>query len=329
MKLFSFITKMVVVTMLLPLSFAVCASAQKTSQSTPLEGSFAGLSGDGFMEMIFSGNILETKLNGVSVARGSFSYTNNVLTWNLTHAHIPRRTSRVSSGAFESLGTLTNEYRWIKIPIVKTVTTWDYKLIGDELFLSNYESVAVAFGTETIMSVPGDFPPLTRNNPNISDFVIWTRLPPYATTIIGGYGGYGGNVSIPAIIRGIPVVSIGPSSFESRAITQLQLSNNVKFIDAEAFSLNFLTRIDIPDGILLIGNKAFYKNQISEVVIGEGVRVIGAGAFAENPVRKITVKSTDLLIFDSAFDTNFKSAFLRYGAGIYSYDNGTWSFTGI
>jgi len=316
---------LIVLTIIFFSGFAGCSSAPKSAEGTPFEGNFSGISGDGFTEMIFIGNILEIKVNGISNARGSFTYSNNTLTWNMTHAYIPRNRSMAQTGVFEMMIIYDSQYRLMKIPLVKTTTTWEYKLDGDRLFLSNYQSGSAAMGININTSIPGDFPPLTRNVSAANTPKTWTHTYPYAITIMSGYKGYGGNIAIPGTIQNTPVVSIGPSSLSASAITQVQIPPNVRFIDMEAFSLNHLTKVDIPDNILLIGSKAFLKNSISELIIGKSVAVIGAEAFAENPINKITIKNPDIFIFDNAFDTDFKAAFQRHGIGTYSYNNGIWS----
>jgi len=325
----------IIIVIFLFFGFSGCSSAPNSSQSTagnlvgsaPFEGNFSGISGDGFTEMVFSGNNLEIKLNGVSSARGKFTFSDNKLSWNLTHAYVPRKRSMAQTGVFEAMVIFENRYRWIKIP-GKTVTTWNYRLSGDNLLLSDYESVATILGMSNSVSVSGALPPLTRGAPVADALKIWARTPPCAITIAAGYKGYGGNVTIPGTIRDTPVVSIGPSSFTGSGITQVQIPPNVKFIELEAFSLNRLIKIDIPDTVLLVGNKSFYKNSISEVIIGKSVYVIGAEAFAENPVRKITIKNQDVFISDSAFGNDFKSAFLEHGIGVYTYNSGVWNFEG-
>jgi hypothetical protein len=326
MKNIFYATRIVVLSIILSFGFTGCASMQKGSSVTPFEGSFSGLSGDGFTEMIFKGNILEIKTNGIYSASGTFKYTDKMLIWYLTHAYIPQKNTTAVSGVFETLIMLNDQYKWIKIPFVKTVTTWDYRLVGDELFLSNYETVSSAFGQEVRSAVSGNFPSLKKNKDETSLPGIWSLTHPYATAITGGYKGYGGNISIPSKIRDVPLVSLGPSSFSGCGITQVQFSNSVKLINQEAFSSNLIVKLEIPDEVLLVGNQAFIKNKITELTIGKGVLVIGAGAFAENPIKKITVKSADIFIFDSAFDTDFKSSFLKNGSGSYSYDNGAWKF---
>jgi len=321
------IVTVIVLTIFYLFCFAGCASTQKTSSAaTPFEGSFAGLSGDGFTEMIFTGNNLELKTNGISTAKGSFEYSENKLMWKMTHAYLPKKNLTVASGQFEAIAYMDDRYRWIRIPLVKTLVTWDYKLVGDELFLSNYENVASALGQEIRMAVPGNFPPLARNKSYADLAVIWKLTPPYATAITGGYKGYGGNIVIPSKIRDVPLFSLGPSSFSSCGITNVQFMPGIRLISQEAFSSNHITKLEIPDDVLLVGNQAFMKNKITELTIGKGLLVIGSGAFAGNPIKKITVKNRDVFIFDSAFDTDFKSAFLKNGEGVYSYDNGAWKF---
>ena len=318
------ILHVIVLTIICLVGFAGCASAQKTpSAARPFEGSFAGLSGDGFTEMIFTGNRLEVKYNGFAEAKGSFEYSGDKLIWKLTHAAaFFKAKSRVSSGAFEAVTFTADKSSWLRISAGRI--TWDYKFIDGELFLSNLEYVPGVFWTLDRKAIPDNFPPLVKNAADAAG--MWKPTIPYAMVRGRGYTGYGGNIVIPSKIDGLPLVSLGPFSFSGRGITNVQFAPSIRIINREAFSSNFIAKLEIPDTILVVGNHSFMKNKIAELTIGKGVAVIGAKAFAENPIKKITIKSPGVFIFDSAFDADFKEAFLKYGVGVYSYDNGSWRF---
>src|SRR5665213_2659924 len=84
------------------------------------------------------------------------------------------------------------------------------------------------------------------------------------TITITGYTGSGGAISIPAMINGTNVTSIGYGAFN-------EINNN----------FNELTSVVIPNSITSIGGDAFYScDSLTNITIPTNVTNIGVGAFA-------------------------------------------------
>ena len=79
------------------------------------------------------------------------------------------------------------------------------------------------------------------------------------TIIITGYTGVGGSVTIPDMITGLPVTSIGPSAFSGLTnLTSVTIPDGVTNIGDSAFLNCFnLTNVAIPASVISIGNFAF------------------------------------------------------------------------
>jgi hypothetical protein len=79
------------------------------------------------------------------------------------------------------------------------------------------------------------------------------------TITITGYTGPGGAVTIPSVINGYPVTSIGDSAFYNcRTLTSVTIGNRVTNIGDWAFDYCMsLTSVTIPKSVTSIGNDAF------------------------------------------------------------------------
>lgn len=98
-----------------------------------------------------------------------------------------------------------------------------------------------------------------RIRPLLTPAQEYTYVTNSGTISITGYTGYGGDVTIPGTIDGLPVASIADGAFYN------------------ATSVNSAT---IPDSVTNIGSSAFYACwYLTTVTIGEGVASIGAHAF--------------------------------------------------
>ena len=81
---------------------------------------------------------------------------------------------------------------------------------------------------------------------------------------ITGYRGFGGNVSVPASLGGLPVKAIGPNAFVP------SLTNSF-----------FLTSIIVPEGVEVIGERAFFGHWgLNSVTLPNSLRSISRWAFA-------------------------------------------------
>ncbi len=145
---------------------------------------------------------------------------------------------------------------------------------------------------------------------------------------ITGYKGFGGAVTIPDTITGLPVTSIGPQAFRMCTnLTSITIPNGVTSIGYDAFGFcrsltgvtmgNSVTRIGnwafnccssliqvtIPNGVTTIGSYAFdFCSSLTSVTIANSVTNIGDGAFSHcTSLTSITIPDSVTNIGDSAF----------------------------
>ena len=92
---------------------------------------------------------------------------------------------------------------------------------------------------------------------------------------------YEGNVTIPSVIYGYRVKSIGYRSLRKTNITSVVIPNGIETIGTEAFEqCSKLTSIDIPNGIKTIGAEAFKTCSLLETArIPESVQTIYSEVF--------------------------------------------------
>jgi len=124
-----------------------------------------------------------------------------------------------------------------------------------------------------------------------------------AITIIG-YTGSGGNVNIPAEIKGKPVTAIGESAFYNNKLTVVTIPTSVTSIGKSAFEKNQLTSVAIGNNVTYIGEYAFQSNQLTSVTIGESVTYIGESAFESNQLTSVTIPNSVTEIVRRAFYNN-------------------------
>ena len=101
-------------------------------------------------------------------------------------------------------------------------------------------------------------------------------------TIITGYNGNGGDIEIPSILGGYPVVGIAYMAFSHNTnITSVIIPNSVKNIAYGAFvDCEKLTSVVLLDNITSIGEYAFYNcEKLTDIVIPDSVTVIERSAF--------------------------------------------------
>ncbi len=152
-----------------------------------------------------------------------------------------------------------------------TVTGFSSATAGTVVITVHYENCTAQF-TVTV-SEPLEIP----------DFE-YTMAEDNVHAIITGYLGSGGAVTIPDVIDGHPVISIGASAFERCAtIESIVISNGIESIAASAFAYcPNLTDITFPTSINIIGNDAFYQcAMLQSVSFSEGLEEIGTYAFSQ------------------------------------------------
>lgn len=125
-----------------------------------------------------------------------------------------------------------------------------------------------------------------------------------------------GAVTIPSVINGLPVVSIGSDAFfPDYGLTQVTLPDTITLIGSGAFWACGLTNIVIPPGVTNIGPAALSQcSSLASVNIPNGVQNIGFSTFFEcSNLTNITIPSGVTNIGDSAFDscTILRSVYFR------------------
>ena len=99
---------------------------------------------------------------------------------------------------------------------------------------------------------------------------------------ITGYTGAGGNVTIPDMIGGEPVVHIGPDAFRfNLTLTGIAMPDSVTAIAAGAFTnCRNLESVALPKDLTTVGEIAFLDcSKLTEVSIPDGVTTLGPRCF--------------------------------------------------
>jgi hypothetical protein len=136
---------------------------------------------------------------------------------------------------------------------------------------------------------------------------------------IEGYGGPGGDVTIPDTINGLPVTGIEDRLFwKSTSLTSVTIGSNVTSIAYEAFynCIN-LTSVTIGHGVTNIGADAFmYCTSLTNVTIGYSVISIGVNAFDECRLTSVTIPDSVTSIGGSAFESCYRLTSVTIGSGV-------------
>ena len=126
------------------------------------------------------------------------------------------------------------------------------------------------------------------------------------TVTITGYTGAGGAVVIPAVIDGMPVVSIGDDAFYYiGSIASVIIPDSVLSVgDGAFFSCTGLTSMTIGNSVTSIGNGAFgYCSGLTSVTIPDSVTSIGLSAFRGcTGLTSITIPDSVTSIGNSTFE---------------------------
>ncbi len=97
------------------------------------------------------------------------------------------------------------------------------------------------------------------------------------------------------------IESIGYRAFYGCGV-QVNIPDNVKFIDEEAFCVSGITSAIVPKGIAEIKNRTFYNNNITVAKLPDGLVYIGKEAFAWNRgLSSVNIPDTVTVIDEAAF----------------------------
>ena len=149
--------------------------------------------------------------------------------------------------------------------------------------------------------------------------------------IILNYYGSSQNLTIPSVIDGLPVTTIGALAFNSHTGPYLQsivIPNSVTTIMNQAFSGNGQLNSVIfgtPSSVTSIGDFAFaYDTALSSITLPNSLTSINAGAFIANTsLTSITIPNTVTSIGASAFYGDTHISFIDQSGFV-----ATWSGTG-
>lgn len=104
------------------------------------------------------------------------------------------------------------------------------------------------------------------------------------TSTTAEFNHYYGNeksISIPSIIDGYTIVSIGENAFNHSSVENVTIPNTVTTIKSYAFDESDLEKITIPDSVTTIGRNAFAQTNLVEVFIPDSVTSIGDAVFLD------------------------------------------------
>jgi hypothetical protein len=137
---------------------------------------------------------------------------------------------------------------------------------------------------------------------------LWAGIFAYTTNsgalTITGYTGSGGGVSIPAVISGLLVTSIGTDAFEGlTSLTSVTIPGSVSNIGDYAFeACTALTNVTIANGVPSIGNYAFAGSGLAGITIPNSVTNIGYAAFSDcNGLASVTIPNSVTSLGEYAF----------------------------
>src|ERR1035437_7744005 len=116
---------------------------------------------------------------------------------------------------------------------------------------------------------------------------IWSYTPDNGPVTITGASGVGGAVTVPSMINGYSVTSIGDDAFNAYDYPQYG---------------DFFSSVTIPDSVTNIGEFAFYDcSSLTSVTIGTNVTSIGYGVFYYCGLTSVTIPNSVTSIGQDAF----------------------------
>ncbi len=128
--------------------------------------------------------------------------------------------------------------------------------------------------------------------------------------VITAYNGSDTDITVPGMLDGLVVNSIGESAFEAMALTSVVLPSSIKNIGNRAFAeCSGLEQVSLNEGLLTIGDAAFYKcGALSEITIPDSVVSLNLNWWWDNgtfahciSLKKATIGASLREIPESAF----------------------------
>ena len=128
-----------------------------------------------------------------------------------------------------------------------------------------------------------------------------------------------GDITLPDMLGGYPVKSIGDSAFYGcKQVTGVAMHDDLKYICQYAFAGSGVTSVAIPDSVKTIGSEAFSEcGNLAAVTIPNGVTAIGESAFSCcTSLTDVEIPGSVVAIGDYAFDECTALANLTIGDGV-------------
>jgi len=146
--------------------------------------------------------------------------------------------------------------------------------------------------------------------------------------ILTGYTGPGGAETIPGVLDGVTITSIGYGAFQFCAgLTSVAIPNSVASISDYAFrSCSGLTSVNIGSGVTSIGGWAFFScTRLTSVTIPSSVTTIGNSAFGScSGLTSVTIPASVTSFGDYAFANCSSLTSVTIPASVTSIGNGVF-----
>ena len=156
-------------------------------------------------------------------------------------------------------------------------------------------------GNNPVTSNPAETAPSGDSQDNAyGDFVFSVEN---GEVTITGYTGNATDLTIPDVINGLPVTTIGRGAFAHNAtLVNLHIPDSITHIGNEAFSATpSLTNVHIGTGVTHIGLHAFGSSGLTSLVIPDNVTHIGFGAFQMDSLTDVHIGTGVIYIGNHAF----------------------------
>ena len=180
----------------------------------------------------------------------------------------------------------------LKIAIIVSASVLGALIIGLVIFLISYFARTDA-GPRVIYS-HGDY-----------DYIYLDAQ----TVEIVGYHGESKDISIPTVIDGCDVVSIGEKAFlDLKDLLSIRIGSSVTKIGSSAFAgCSTVATFELPEGLIEIGDFAFNGCLgITSITIPESVTTLGKGIFSGSGLTSIKLPASVTAIPENAFTSSTK-----------------------
>jgi len=138
-----------------------------------------------------------------------------------------------------------------------------------------------------------------------------------------------GHLSIPAMLDGHPVTSIGDNAFvRCTKLTSVTLPDSVIAIGAYAFAeCPALASVALPKSVALVGDGAFYScHKLASVTLPDSVAAIGEGAFFQcSSLTNVTLPAAVTAIGDWTFSRCFRLTSVTISNAVSTIGNDAFS----